>query len=390
MNDLIQLPFKQPDPLQVPLEALELQRQGAIVRVLTATGDEAWLASGYARVRKLLSDDRFGRTHRDPESAPRATASAFGGPLGNFVTEYADHARMRSLLQPHFSPRRIRALAPRISAHTRRVLDDLERQGPRADLHTHVALPLPLLVICELLGVPFADRADFRTWAEDASDVTDRDRSGRGVGQLFTYAMELVTRKRKSPEDDLISRLCAMDDVPDHEAAMATMSLLFAGHETTVIQIDMGVLMLLANPGEWESLVADPGLVPNAVEEIMRAPAKAGFGLPRYARTDVEIDGVDIRAGDLVLLDISAANHDPAMFAEPERVEIRRAEAAQHLTFGHGLRYCLGAPLARLELQEVLSQLISRFPTLSLDGKVEDLTTRNGIAGGLLELPVRW
>lgn len=342
-------------------------------------------------MRELLSDDRLGRSHPDPQNAARTGESAlFGGPLGNFATEQADHARMRALLQPHFSPKHLRALRPRVDALATRLLDGLADAGPPADLHTEVALPLPILVICELLGVPYDDRDEFRSWTEAAGNVSDRALSEQGLGNLFGYGMRLVEAKRREPGDDVISRLCATDGVSTEEAAMLSMALLFAGHETTVVQIGLGALLLLTNPDQWNALREDPGLVPNAVEEILRAPGKSGGGIPRYARTDLDIDDAEIRAGDLVLLDISAANHDPAVFAEPDRVDVTRAASA-HLTFGHGARYCIGAPLARIELQAAFSQLIPRFPTMRLAVPTEQLTFRQDVlTGGLTALPVTW
>jgi len=385
-----QLPFEQPDPLRVAPRQRELQAQGGLHRVRTAVGDEAWLVTGHARVRQLLDDERLGRAHPAPETAARTGDSAlFGGPLGNFATERADHARMRALLRPHFSPKRMLALRPRIEALTVRLLDELA-QGSPADLHAALAVPLPILVICELLGVPYEDRDLFRSWTADAANTRDRARSERGLAELFGYCGTLVARKRQEPGDDVISRLCATDGVDDAEAAGLSMALLFAGHETTVVQIGLGALLLLANPGQWQALVDDPALVSTAVEEILRAPGEGTGGLPRYARTELEIDGVTIRAGDLVLLDISAANHDPAVFAEPQHADITRAGPA-HLRFGHGARYCLGAPLARVELQVVFAQLAARFPTLRLAVDVADLSVRrDALAGGLTELPVRW
>jgi pentalenolactone synthase len=360
-------------------------------RIRTAVGDEAWLVTDYARVRELLSDDRLGRSHPDPQNAARTGESAlFGGPLGNFATEQTDHARMRALLQPHFSPKHLRALRPRIDALTARLLDELAEAGPPADLHAAVALPLPILVICELLGVPYGDRDEFRSWTEAAGNVSDRALSEQGLGNLFSYGMRLVEAKRLEPNDDVISRLCATDGVSTEEAAMLSMALLFAGHETTVVQVGLGALLLLTNPDQWNALRDNPGLLPNAVEEILRAPGKSGGGIPRYARTDMDIDDAEIRAGDLVLLDISAANHDPAVFAEPDRVDITRAASA-HLAFGHGARYCIGAPLARIELQAVFSQLIPRFPTMRLATPAQDLTLRQDVlTGGLTALPVTW
>jgi pentalenolactone synthase len=391
MSALVQLPFEQTHPLQVAPQLRLLQSQGAIHRVRTAVGDEAWLVTGHEQVRRLLDDDRLGRAHPTPQTAARTGESAlFGGPLGNFATEQADHARMRSLLQPHFSPRRMRALRPRVEALTTQLLDELAEHGPPADLHTALALPLPVLVICELLGVPYEDRDRFRTWTTDAANTRDRARSERGLAELFGYGQKLVARKREEPGDDVISRLCATDGVSDDEAAGLSMALLFAGHETTVVQIGLAALVLLTNLDQWQALVDELSLAPKAVEEMLRAPGKGGGGIPRYARTDLEIDGVTIHAGELLLLDNGAANHDPAVFPDPDRMDITRSATA-HLTFGHGARYCLGAPLARIELQTVFSQLATRFPTLRLAVDVEELTMRRDIlTGGLIELPVHW
>jgi cytochrome P450 len=361
--------------------------------VRTPVGDGAWLVTDYAQVRRLLDDDRLGRSHRQPETASRTGESAlFGGPLGDFDTEDADHARMRALLQPHFSPRHLRSLEPRVAALTAGLLDDLANQGPPADLHARLAVPLPILVICELLGVPYTDRDQFRAWAEDAGNVRDHARSERGLAELFDYGRGLVERKRARSGDDVISRLCATDGVSDEEAAMMSMFLLFAGHETTVVQIGLGTMLLLANRDQWQALVDDPTRIPHAVEELLRATESGGGvgGVPRYARTDFDIEGVTIHAGDLVLLDIGAANHDPAAFAHPERVDVARKEVA-HLTFGHGARYCIGAPLARIELNTVFGQLIPRFPSMRLTVDPATLPTRRDVlAGGLVELPVSW
>jgi cytochrome P450 len=362
-------------------------------RVRTAVGHQAWLVTDYARVRQLLDDDRLGRSHREPETAARTGDSAlFGGPLGDFDTEAADHARMRALLQPHFSHKHLRALTPRVEALTTGLLNELQKQGPPADLHAQLALPLPILVICELLGVPYSDRDQFRSWAQDAGNVCDHDRSERGLAELFAYGRRLVDRKRTHPGDDVMSRLCATDGVSDEDAATMSMFLLFAGHETTVVQIGLGAVLLLTNRDQWRALLDNPTLIPNAVEELLRTASSGGGvgGIPRYARTDFDLDGVAIRAGDLVLLDISAANLDPAVFADPQRVDVARKDGA-HLKFGHGARYCIGAPLARIELKSVFAQLIPRFPSMRLAVDPATLPVRSdSLAGGLTELPVSW
>jgi cytochrome P450 len=359
-----------------------------MIEITTAVGDPAWRVTDHAEVRRLLSDERLGRSHPDPDNASRTGKSAlFGGPLGNFATEKADHARMRSLLQPHFSPKHMRALRPRVQALTTGLLDRFEDRP--TDLHQQLALPLPILVICELLGVPYSDRDQFRAWTQAAGNVNDRARSEQGMAALFGYGRELVARKRAEPADDVISRLSALEN--DDEAAMLTMALLFAGHETTVVQIGMGALLLLRHPDQWKALVHDPSRIPDAVEEMLRAPGRVGTGgIPRYARTDLEIEGTTVHMGDLVLLDISAANQDPDVFPNPGHLDVTRTGAA-HLTFGHGIHYCIGAPLARIELQEVFTQLVQRFPTLRLaDPEAAPQFRTDTLTGGLVSLPVTW
>jgi pentalenolactone synthase len=385
----VQLPFEHDHPLDVPPQLRQLRRDGVIHRVKTAAGHEAWLVTGYEEVRSLLADDRLGRSHKDPEQAARIGQSAlFGGPLGNYDTEQEDSTRLRSLLLPHFSPRRMREFRPRVEELASGLLDQLAEHGSPADLHQELALPLPILVICELLGVPYADRDRFRAWSESAGDTSDRARSEHGLGELFGYGSKLVANKRRRPGDDIISRLCATPGLADDEIAVLAMSLLFAGHETTVVAIGIGALCLLANPGQQRALAEQPDLVSRAAEEMLRMPSRKG--IPRYARTDFQIAGVTVRAGELVLLDNSSANHDDVVFADPDRFDVSR-RGPTHLSFGHGGHYCIGAPLARIELQAVFSRLLARFPTMRLAVPVSQLRLRkDALTGGLVALPVRW
>ncbi|MFD0000217.1 cytochrome P450 [Nocardia sp. NPDC127526] len=364
-------------------------RVPSVTKVTTPTGDDAWLVTGYHQVRELFTEPRLGRSHRTPETAPRLGQAAFsGGPIGNFDTELADHARMRSLLQPHFSPKRMRELRPRVEQITTELLDAMAEQGSPADLQAALSLPLPLLVICELLGVPYQERDEFREWVEQVGHVRDRATVEQGYAGLYAYCMKLVQTKRRAPGDDVVSRLCAVDDVTDDEIAMHAMVLLFAGHETSAVQIGAGVLMLLENPDQWRKLHENPNLVTTATEELLRACNASS--MPRYARDDLEIGGAQVSAGELVLLGIASANHDATVFTDPDAIDISRQEAA-HFLFGYGARYCIGAPLARIELQVAFGQLVSRFPTMTLAVDPAALSEREEIfTGGLTKLPVRW
>jgi cytochrome P450 len=391
MVAVAQLPFEQAHLLELAPGLRELLTKGAIHRVRTALGDPAWLITRHSEVQRLYDDDRLGMSHPRPDTAARAHESAlFGGPLRNFDTEQADHARKRALLRPHFTPKRLQALRLAVDAFTTRLLDEIAANGQPADLHATVALRLPLLVLCELLGVPYEDSERLRAWTTDGANTHDRARSQRGLSQLSSYSQQLVAHKRREPGDDVISRLCATEGLSDDEVARLSTGLLWAGYESTVPRIGFGALLLLAHREQWHVLVQNPALASKAVEETLRAARSGTAVIPRYARTDIEIDGVTIEAGDLVLLGVGAANHDPSVFADPDRFDITRRPAA-HLTFGHGGRFCMGAPLARIELIAVFSQLASRFPAMRLAVDVEELKLRNdALFGGLVELPVRW
>lgn len=385
------LPFAQPHPLQAGPELRALRADGPIHRVLTPVGDEAWMVTGYAEVRTLMDDERLGRSHRTPETAPRSRVSAlFGGPIGEFDDEPEGHRRMRSLLQPLFSPRRLRTMQQRVDELTADLLDRLAASAQPADLHATVAHPLPILVICELLGVPYDDRDRFRVWVDAAAFATDIAESGAGLAALVEYGVELVEKKRRAPGDDVISQLCAHDDLDDVEIAALTMTLLFAGYETTVTQIWLQSALLLSDRSRWQALHDDPALIPKACEEMLRASLNGGVGVPRYARDDIHIAGFTIAAGDLVLLDPGSANHDPLAYPDPDAVDFHR-KGAPHVSFGFGARYCIGAPLARIELNTVFSQMIPRFPDMRLAVDAAELTIdTDALASGLVELPVTW
>ncbi len=394
--DLPTLPFDRGNVLELAPRIRELQADGPITRVRTATGDEAWLVTRYHEVKALFADPRLGRSHPKPAEAARVSESALlGGPSDGFDTEDVDHARMRARLVPRFSARRMRLLKPRVEELVDDLLRKLDARTPPVDLHEALSFPLPVLVICELLGVPYADRDHFRTLSTGMADLTDNALSAGSYQKLIDYVRDLVRRKRTEPGNDMLSELITIEDgtLTDDEIAGLGAIVLFAGHETTVVRIDLGTLLLLHTPDQYRALADDPAKVPGAVEEILRLSVGGGGagGLLRYARTDVEISGTRIAAGDAVMLAIGVANQDQQAFTEPGRMDIGREQANPHLSFGHGARYCIGAALARAELTAVFERLPARFPNLRLTTELTDLQWRaNLLTGGLAELPVTW
>ncbi|MCK2215380.1 cytochrome P450 [Actinomadura sp. ATCC 31491] len=348
-----------------------------IRRITTPAGDPAWLVTGYEAARSLLADARVGRSHPDPGNAPRFSESTlFGRPWGRVETERAEHARMRRLMARAFSAGQSEALRPQIQATAERLLDELAALPRPADFHRAVSQPLPALVVAMLLGVPAEDSERFHRWSDDWTHADDHQRARSGMENLRAYMTDLVRRKRARPGQDAISDLLGVADgsgeVTESEVVALATTLLFAGNETTVAAIDKGVLLLLRHEEARAAVWRDPGLVPLAVEEILRArspmppdPATEQLGIVRYAHCDLEAGGAAIREGDLILVRKLDANQDPDVFRDPARFDVTR-RPNPHLTFGHGPRYCPGAPLARIELQVLFAALPARFPGLRL------------------------
>jgi cytochrome P450 len=373
----------------------ELRLGGPVVRVRTPAGDEAWLVIGLTESKALYQDERVGRSHPEPEKAARISHAAIaGGPAGSYETERADHARMRRLLGPSFSARRMERLRVHVQELVAGLEDDLAARTPPADLHESLSFPLPVLVICELLGVPFEDREEFRGWSAGAADARDAKASRVALEQLYGYMHRLMSLKRREPGEDVMSDLVAAgpgEGMSDTAIAQLGAGLLFAGHETTVARIDLGTVLLLTHPEQLAALRRDPGLLAGAVEEILRYVVPSPLGLvPRYAHTDLTVAGTHIRAGEAVLLDFTAANRDPAAYPDPDAFDITRPPSA-HITFGYGPYFCLGASLARVELQSVFSTIFDRLPTLQLAVPAGQLHLRDhSMTGGLSALPVTW
>jgi pentalenolactone synthase len=390
------MPFERPDLLRIAPMYRVLQGERPIARVRTPAGDVAWLATGYEVVTELFTDESLGRSHPDPEHAPRFSGSAMflGGSIGNYETEKADNARMRRLLTPAFMVKRMNALRPAIQGIVDGALERMTATSPPVDFHSAFAFVVPVMAICQLLGVPDEDRDRFGAWTQRAMNMWDREAAMQGHRQLAGYMRALIERKRLRPAEDVISDLVAAQRDEDRfdESTMVQLcvALLMAGHETTVARIDLGTLLLLAHPDQLDALRREPRLLAGAVEEILRLAAPSLGVLARYATADIEIAGASIRAGDLVLISADAANRDGSAFAEPERFDIRRSQN-QHVTFGHGPHFCMGSGLARVELQSVFGTLFQRVPTLRLAVPLAQLRLNQDTPlGGLRELPVTW
>lgn len=397
----LRLPFDRPNVLDLaPLYEL-LRRDAPVTAVTTPAGDPAWLATGFEEVRGLLADPRLGRSHPDPDRASRITYAAVqDGPTGDFETEEADHTRMRRLLTPAFSAKRMRGLADHVQELVDGYVDDMVAARERSadgvvDLHATLSFPLPVAVICQLLGVPPADGEYFRDLSERmATSDPARDPHAARV-EFGRYMAGLAEAKRAAPGEDVITDLVAAQE-QDEEFSYAEMTrlavgLLFAGHETTVNRIDLGALFLFTRPGAWDELVTAPDERVNAtVEEIMRLGAPGDLGILRYAHTDVDVADVTIRRGDAVILSLNAANRDPAVFADAETFDPDRDERG-HVGFGHGGHFCIGASLARTELRTVFATLARRLPGLRIAADLDDLDVRtHHITGGVTTLPVTW
>jgi cytochrome P450 len=395
------LPFARPNVLDLAPLYEVLRREAPVTPVTTPAGDPAWLVTRFEDVRELLSDKRLGRSHPEPERASRITNAAIAaGPRSNYATEEADHKRMRRLLTPAFSAKRMTMLSDYMKGLVDGYLDQLVAEHAASphgvvDLHAGLAIKLPVAVICRLLGVPENDRERFRSLSRRMSTYSADGDAARAKAEFMRYMTGLVETKRARPGEDVISDLMRaqdMDEKFDYEDMVELcVTLLFAGHETTVNRIGLGALFLLTRRERWEALTDDPaGRVNAIVEEIMRLGAPGDLGLVRYAYTDIDVAGVTIRSGDAVILSINSANRDPSVYADAETFDPDRAERA-HLGFGHGHHFCIGASLARTELRVVFAVLARRLPGLRLAKELDELEVRTAtLTGGVAELPVTW
>ncbi|MET8009338.1 cytochrome P450 [Streptomyces sp. NPDC005271] len=378
-----------------------LREAGPVHRITGTDGRPAWLVTRYEDVRQALADPRLSL---DKRNAAPGNYSGFSLPPAldtNLLNmDPPDHTRVRRLVVKAFTPGRVEKMREPVRRVADELLDAIEPDG-RADLLVTYAGQLPIIVICDLLGVPQRDRRDFRAWS-DALITPDPARpqvAREAVGGMLHFYTGLVESKRAEPGDDLLSDLIRVRDdeaeggddrLTEDELTSLAFLILLAGYENTVHLIANSVLVLLDHPELLRELREDPSGLPAAFDELARYESPAPLAIRRFPLEDIEIGGVTIPAGETVLLSNASAHRDPAHFPDPDHVNVHRVRSG-HLALGHGIHYCLGAPLARLETETALTALLGRFPGLRLDIPREEVRWRPSIrARGLISLPVAW
>jgi len=386
--------------LERPAEWDGLHDRCPFARVTLPSGDEATLLTRHEDVRQVLSDNRFSSLLR--ADAARIADDDCGGVFGSDMAKALPargeaHRRWRGAVGRWFTAERVATLRPGIEATAEKLVDDMVAHGQPADLRSHLAYPLPVWVICDLLGVPAADHDRFAYWSDVLLNLTryKQDEIEQAQDDFVDYMAAHVYAKRETPSADLLSDLVVEWDPDGHpmserELVFTGQALLVAGHETTTNVIGKTVALLLADRHRWERLLADPSLVRPAVEEALRFDPDPGIGVPRYLDEETEIAGHVLPSGTTVLCSTAAANRDQKVFDTPDEMRLDRSPNP-HLAFGTGDRSCLGQELARAQLQTVLHVLLRRLPTLELAASAADLRRLEGLTvGGLSEVPVRW
>ena len=385
-------PFNETGSLDLHGAYRDAQKAEGMLRVRLPHGEPAWLATRYADARQVLGDKRFSRAEAAAHDEPRMGAGRATG--GILSMDPPEHTRLRTLVAKAFTVRRVEELRPRARTIAVDLVEDMKAAGPPADLVDAFALPLPVAVICELLGVPVTDRPLFRVWSDDALS-TSRLTSEEFMASreaMRDYMRGLIASHRAEPADDLMTALIEARDQADRltelELVDLCVGILVAGHETTASQIPNFMVTLFDHPAALARLRSDPSLIPGAVEELMRfVPLGAGAGFPRYAVEDVQVGDVLVRQGEPVVVAIGAANRDALRFDDANELRVDRPPT-QHLGFGHGVHHCLGAALARMELQEALRALLVELPNLHVAGDIQWKTEM--LVRGPVTMPVGW
>jgi cytochrome P450 len=358
-------------------EALaELAHDGPLHHVVLPTSVPAWVITGYAEARAAFADPRLvkGGPDNAPFVAELEPETSAGLNHHMLTADPPTHTRLRKLVSMAFTRRQVERLTPKIEALTASLLDDVAKElstTGEADLLASFAYPLPMTIICDLLGIPPQARADVRDWISPllAGGVGTFEAYSTAARRMLAFTRELIEEKRRTPADDLLTALIEAHDGEDHltvdELTSMVQLLFIAGHETTVSLISNGALALLTHPDQLAWVRADPDRWPGAVEELLRFDSPTQVPVPVKTAEPVEIAGTTIPAGEHVIVSLLAANRDAARFSNPDELDLSRADGA-HLAFGHGIHHCLGAPLARLEGRIALQALTERFPDLEL------------------------
>ncbi len=401
-EEVLAYPFQSKIPLDPPDEWTRVRERCPVVTVTLPSGDEASLVTRYDEARELLGDARFSR-QLPSDTGARIAATEDGGVFtrqagtGLKMFEGAGHLRWRRLMSKAFTVRRIENMRPGIQKVADGLVDAMIADGPPADIVSALGYQLPVRVIGDLLGVPESDHHQFRHWSDAILTLTRYSKEDVDAARVEfgTYLAQLIEAKRAAPGDDLLSELLQVTDNEDGrldlvELVITAMALLVAGHETTANMIGKMMAMLLADRRQFEMLVEHPDIIPSAVDEVLRFDTNPSLGVPRFISEDIELGGEQVAKDSTLIVSPAIANRDPRKFPEPERMDLRR-QNNQHLSFGAGPHFCLGAPLARAELQVVLGTLASRLPGLRLATEPDDLKIKRGlIVVGLEELQVAW
>ncbi|MFI7119226.1 cytochrome P450 [Amycolatopsis sp. NPDC049868] len=392
---LTELPLERPKgcPFDPPAELGTLRDEHPLVRLTFPDGHEGWLATGHAIARAVLADPRFSARQELMHSPlPGAAAMTEMPPAapGMFIKmDDPEHGRYRKLLTGKFTVRRMRLLGERVEQVTTEYLDAMERQGTTADLVTAFAQPIPALMICELLGVPYEDHEFFRrnVMPLNLPDASAEEQ-GAAINALGEYLYKLIVAKRAAPTDDILGELTTTE-LTDEELTSIAFLLLGAGLDTTANMLALGTFALLQHPDQLAALREDPELIDGAIEELLRYLTITHTGA-RTALEDVEIGGQLVKAGEAVALAVQAANRDPLKFPEPDRLDVHR-NTAGHAAFGHGVHQCLGQQLARVQMKVAFTGLLTRFPKLRLAVPAADIPLRtDSDIYGVYALPVAW
>jgi cytochrome P450 len=389
-------------PFAPPPKVLELNDIKELSRVRIWDGSTPWLIHGYDAIRSLFTDSRTSVDDRlpgYPHWNEGMLATVHKRPRSVFTSDAEEHTRFRRMLSKPFTFKRVEGLRPAVQKIADDRVDALLAGPKPGDIVSTLALPIPSLVISEMLGVPYADADFFQEQAQRGTGryATEED-TAQGAASLAKYIANLIRTKMKSPSEDLVSDLAERvnaEEISVREATQLALGVLIAGHETTANMISLSIAALLEHP-EQLALIRDaedpkgPKVVANAVEELMRYLSIIQTGQRRIAVEDIEVGGETIRAGEGIILDVAPANWDPRQFPDPDRLDLLREDGA-HVGFGYGRHQCVGQQLARMELQIALPTLFRGIPTLRLAAPVEELPFKHDtLAYGVYELPVTW